>query len=106
MVMIGGMSKIVKDVPPFIKIDGNPARVVGLNAVGLRRNNVSKESIACIKELYKVFFRSEMNVSQIMAKWEELVDAKDENVKLFHDFVKNAKRGVYKRTRRSGVSDE
>ncbi len=106
MVMIGGMSKIVKDVPPFIKIDGNPARVVGLNAVGLRRNNVSKESLASIRELYKVFFRSEMNVSQVLSKWEELVDAKDENVKLFYDFVKSAKRGVYKRTRRSSVSEE
>ena len=107
MVMIGGMSKIVKDVPPFIKIDGNPARVVGLNAVGLRRNNLSKESIASIKELYKVFFRSEMNVSQVMAKWAELVDAEDENVKLFRDFIVNSKRGVYKRTRRtSSTSDE
>ncbi|PKL50426.1 MAG: acyl-[acyl-carrier-protein]--UDP-N-acetylglucosamine O-acyltransferase [Candidatus Riflebacteria bacterium HGW-Riflebacteria-2] len=106
MVMIGGMSKIVKDVPPFIKIDGNPARVVGLNAVGLRRNNVSKESLASIKELYKVFFRSEMNVSQVLAKWQELLDANDENVKLFYDFIKNSKRGVYKRTRRSSVSEE
>ncbi|OGK11180.1 MAG: acyl-[acyl-carrier-protein]--UDP-N-acetylglucosamine O-acyltransferase [Candidatus Riflebacteria bacterium GWC2_50_8] len=106
MVMIGGMSKIVKDVPPFIKIDGNPARVVGLNAVGLRRNNLSKESIASIKELYKVFFRSEMNVSQVMSKWSELVNAEDENVKLFYNFVKNAKRGVYKRTRRSSSASE
>lgn len=105
MAMIGGMSKIVKDVPPFIKIDGNPARVVGLNAVGLRRNNVSRESIASIKELYKVFFRSEMNVSQVLANWSELVDADDENVKLFHDFVKDAKRGVYKQTRRNSAAE-
>jgi len=98
MVMIGGMTKIVKDVPPFIKIDGNPARVVGLNAVGLKRNNVSKESISAIKELYKVFFRSDMNVSQIMEKWEELVDAKDPLIQDFHNFVKAATRGCYKRT--------
>lgn len=103
MVMIGGMSKIVKDVPPFIKIDGNPARVVGLNSVGLKRNNVSRESIANIRELYKVFFRSEMNVSQVMEKWPELVKADDTHVSMFHDFVKKAKRGVYKRTRRGGA---
>jgi len=106
MVMVGGMSKIVKDVPPFIKIDGNPARVVGLNAVGLKRNNVSKESISSIRELYKVFFRSDMNVSQTLDKWEELLDADDHYVKLFHDFVKKSKRGVYKRTRKSGYSSE
>lgn len=103
MVMIGGMSKIVKDVPPFIKIDGNPARVVGLNSVGLKRNNVPRESIANIRELYKVFFRSEMNVSQVMEKWSELVKADDPHVAMFHEFVKKAKRGVYKRTRRGGA---
>ncbi len=106
MVMIGGMSKIVKDVPPFIKIDGNPARVVGLNSVGLKRNNVSRESIASIRELYKVFFRSELNVSQVMEKWVELVNADDPHVTMFHDFVMCAKRGVYKRTRRGGSASE
>ena len=106
MVMIGGMSKITKDVPPFIKIDGNPARVVGLNSVGLKRNNVPRESIANIRELYKVFFRSEMNVSQIMEKWSELVDAEDPHVAMFHAFVKGARRGVYKRTRRGGGTAE
>lgn len=98
MVMIGGMSKVVKDVPPFIKLDGNPARVVGLNSVGLQRNNVSKESLANIKELYRVFFRSDMNVSQIMEQWEKLVKADDPMIKMFYDFVKEATRGVYKRT--------
>jgi UDP-N-acetylglucosamine acyltransferase len=106
MVMVGGMSKIVKDVPPFIKIDGNPARVIGLNAVGLRRNDVSKESIANIRQLFKVFFRSDMNVSQVIEKWDSLVDANDEQVKKFRAFIENSKRGVYKRTRKSGGSSE
>lgn len=101
MVMIGGMSKIVKDVPPFIKIDGNPARVVGLNAVGLRRNDVSKESISKIRHLYKVFFRSGMNVSQLKDKWDELVESSDPLIKQFRNFLDKSNRGVYKRTRRS-----
>lgn len=104
LAMIGGMSKIVKDVPPFIRIDGNPARVVGLNSVGLRRNNVSRESITNIKELYKIFFRSDMNVSQIMEKWNELVIAEDPFVKQFHDFIKSATRGCYKRTPKFAVT--
>ncbi|MEW6710685.1 MAG: acyl-ACP--UDP-N-acetylglucosamine O-acyltransferase [Candidatus Riflebacteria bacterium] len=106
MVMIGGMSKIVKDVPPFIKIDGNPARVVGLNAVGLRRNDVSKESIASIRQLYKVFFRSDMNVSQVLANWDKLVDVNDPNIQKFRAFIEKSKRGVYKRTRKTGGSAE
>ncbi|HPT45428.1 MAG TPA: hypothetical protein PLM07_05975, partial [Candidatus Rifleibacterium sp.] len=78
----------------------------GLNSVGLKRNNVPRESIANIRELYKVFFRSEMNVSQIMEKWPELVNAQDPHVVMFHDFVKGARRGVYKRTRRGGGTAE
>ncbi|GAB4274082.1 MAG: acyl-ACP--UDP-N-acetylglucosamine O-acyltransferase [Candidatus Rifleibacteriota bacterium] len=106
MVMVGGMSKIVKDVPPFIKIDGNPARVIGLNTVGLRRNEVSKESIANIRQLFKVFFRSEMNVSQVMEKWDELVDSKDPYIQKFKEFILKSRRGVYKRTRKGPVSSE
>ncbi len=98
MVMIGGMTKVVKDVPPFIKLDGNPARVVGLNSVGLQRCNVAKESMSYIKELYRVFFRSDMNVSQIMEQWDKLVKTDDPYIKQFYDFVKEATRGVYKRT--------
>lgn len=104
MAMIGGMSKIVKDVPPFIRIDGNPARVIGLNSVGLRRNMVSKESINNLRQLYKVFFTSELNVSQVLEKWSTLVDADDKFVTIFKNFVSNAKRGVYKRTRSSNIT--
>src|SRR5690606_25294308 len=40
LAMVGGCSRVVKDVPPFMLVTGNPARVHGLNAVGLRRNGV------------------------------------------------------------------
>ena len=99
MVMIGGMTKVVKDVPPFITLDGNPARVIGLNIVGLKRNEVPKDSIEKIRRLFRVFFRSNQNVSQIMANKAELVDLNDPYVREFFDFVEHSSRGVYKRTR-------
>lgn len=102
MAMIGGISKIVKDVPPFVKIDGNPARIIGLNSVGLKRNNVPKDSIINIRKLYKAFFCSELNVSQVLEDWENLVNFQDPYVKEFHDFIvssRTSSRGVYKRTR-------
>ena len=103
MCMVGGMSKVTKDVPPFTKIDGNPVYVIGLNAVGLRRNNVPRESIANLKNLYKVFFRSGYNVSQVLERWNELVAADDPYVQKFYEFVKNSNRGVCKKIR-MGVS--
>ncbi|HET9029500.1 MAG TPA: acyl-ACP--UDP-N-acetylglucosamine O-acyltransferase, partial [Candidatus Aquilonibacter sp.] len=39
--MIGGASKISKDVPPFFLVEGNPAEPYGLNSVGLRRAGFS-----------------------------------------------------------------
>ncbi|MBR4330370.1 MAG: acyl-ACP--UDP-N-acetylglucosamine O-acyltransferase [Candidatus Riflebacteria bacterium] len=99
MCMVGGMSKVTKDVPPFTKIDGNPVYVIGLNAVGLRRNNVPRESIINLKNLYKVFFRSDMNVSQVLERWNELVAADDPYVQKFYEFIKNSNRGVCKKVR-------
>jgi len=99
MVMIGGMTKVVKDVPPYITLDGNPARVIGLNLVGLKRNEVPKESIETIRELFRVFFRSNQNVSQILANKDSLINMSDPFVREFFEFVEGSTRGVYKRTR-------
>ncbi len=104
MAMIGGMSKIVKDVPPFIKIDGNPARVVGLNSVGLKRNGIPKESIDYIRSMFRVIFRSEMNLSQALEKLDGMPEGKDSFVSEFMNFAKTSKRGIYKRNRE--VSEE
>lgn len=104
MCMVGGMSKVTKDVPPYTKIDGNPVYVIGLNAVGLRRNNVPRESIINIKNLYKVFFRSGLNVSQVLERWNELVAADDPYVQKFYEFIKNSNRGVCKKVHMGSTS--
>jgi UDP-N-acetylglucosamine acyltransferase len=101
MVMIGGMSKITKDVLPYIKIDGNPARVIGLNSVGLKRNGVPRESLEQIRQLFKLFFRSGLNVSQVLERRKTQSGPEDPYVKDFYDFIARSKRGVYKRTRES-----
>jgi UDP-N-acetylglucosamine acyltransferase len=43
MAMIGGMAKVTRDVPPYMLVDGNPAHVIGVNIVGMRRHGTSKE---------------------------------------------------------------
>jgi len=105
-VMIGGMSKIVKDVPPFIKIDGNPARVIGLNSVGLRRNGIPKESLDAIRNVFKMFFRSSLNVTQAKEKLATMAEAQDPYIRQFIEFLGTSKRGVYKRTRDAGADRE
>ena len=57
MAIIGGCSKVVQDVPPFMLADGNPAETKALNKVGLERNGVSEDSQAALKKAFKILFR-------------------------------------------------
>ena len=61
---VGGMTRIARDVPPYFLAEGNPAEVHGLNSVGLRRRNFSAETIAELKNAYKLIYRSGHNVRQ------------------------------------------
>ncbi len=62
--MTGGCSKIVQDVPPFMIADGNPARIRGINKVGLERHGFTPEALRCIKEAYRLLYRGKLNVAQ------------------------------------------
>jgi UDP-N-acetylglucosamine acyltransferase len=61
---VGGMTRITRDVPPYFLVEGNPAEVHGLNSVGLRRRNFASETIAELKNAYKLIYRSGNNVRQ------------------------------------------
>lgn len=62
--MIGGASKLTKDVPPFFLIEGNPAQPYGLNSVGLRRAGFTVDERNEIKKFYKILYNPKLNVSQ------------------------------------------
>lgn len=66
--MIAGCSKIVKDIPPYVTGDGNPARVIGLNTVGLRRAGIPAANRTAIKQAYKILYHSGLNTSQAVAQ--------------------------------------
>ena len=64
--MVGGLARVVKDVPPYVTIDGNSGFVVGLNTVGLRRNGFSNEEIGQLKAAYRLIYRSGLRWQQIL----------------------------------------
>src|SRR4051812_4073337 len=70
MAIIGGCSKVVQDVPPFMLADGNPAETRTINKVGLERNGVSEEAHKALRQAYKVIFREGLTVSNAVAKIE------------------------------------
>ena len=56
--MVGGQAHIVKDVPPFVTVDGVSSKIVGLNLVGLRRAGTTPADIAQLKAAYRLIYRS------------------------------------------------
>jgi UDP-N-acetylglucosamine acyltransferase len=90
---VGGCSRVAQDVPPYTKAVGNPIKLYGLNSVGLRRNDFSEDVIRELKRAYRLFFRSELNVSQALAKAQtELHDYPE--VREFLRFLTDTDRGV------------
>jgi UDP-N-acetylglucosamine acyltransferase len=88
--MVGGKSKIVQDVLPFFITDGNPARVRGVNSVGLRRAGFSEEARRTLKDAYRKLFRTAAPVGEAL---DQLNDSDDENVRHLVSFIRGSKRG-------------
>jgi len=68
LAMVGGMARIVRDVPPFMIVEGSPAEVRGVNLVGLRRAGVPTPSRDALRKACRYMFFSEMNLSQAIEK--------------------------------------
>jgi UDP-N-acetylglucosamine acyltransferase len=90
---VGGCSRVPQDVPPYLKAVGNPIKLYGLNSVGLQRNNFDPGVIHELKRAYRLFFRSDLNVSQAMERAHQELDMCPE-VRHFLSFVDNSGRGV------------
>lgn len=90
---VGGCSRVAKDVPPFLKAVGNPVKLYGLNSVGLQRSGFSDETIRELKRAYRLFFRSELNVSQAMERARAELQPMQE-VEHFLRFLEDSQRGV------------
>ncbi|HET6761122.1 MAG TPA: acyl-ACP--UDP-N-acetylglucosamine O-acyltransferase, partial [Gemmatimonadaceae bacterium] len=58
---IGGMSRVSKDIPPFLKAVGNPVKLYGLNTIGLQRSGMDEGTIRELKRAYRLLFRSDLN---------------------------------------------
>src|SRR5436853_5517118 len=67
---IGGCSRVSKDIPPFLKAVGNPVKLYGLNTIGLQRNGFADNVVRELKRAYRLFFRSDLNLSQAMQRAE------------------------------------
>jgi UDP-N-acetylglucosamine acyltransferase len=91
--IIGGCSKVVQDIPPYMMADGNPAATRALNKEGLKRNEVSEESQAALKQAHRILFRENLTFTKGIDKTRTEVSASDEIEHLL-TFIESSQRGI------------
>jgi UDP-N-acetylglucosamine acyltransferase len=92
-VMVGGRAAVVKDVPPYVLVVGDRAKLHGLNNVGLRRHEFSQETISLLKKTYKIIFRTKLTLNKAIERVNAEIDQIPE-VTNFINFLKASERGI------------
>jgi UDP-N-acetylglucosamine acyltransferase len=93
--MIGALSMVAKDVPPYTLFSGNPLNYEGLNVIGLKRRGFSGESITLLKTIYTILYNSGLNVSQAVNKIKNEFKLENEVAEVIN-FIAKSRRGLSK----------
>jgi len=91
--MTGGMSRIVKDILPFSTVEGNPARLIGTNSIGLKRAGVAPAVRSGLKKAISFIMHDELNTTQAIKRIEGEIEMSDE-IRYLVNFVNQSDRGI------------
>lgn len=91
--IVGGCSKVVQDVPPFMMVDGHPAKAYGINSVGLDRAGISREEKLLLKKAFKILFRSGLSAKNAAARIREELPTSP-SLSTLLEFLKGSTRGI------------
>jgi UDP-N-acetylglucosamine acyltransferase len=92
LAMVGGMTRVNLDVPPFFMYEGIKMKPKGLNLVGLRRAGFVSQQIGQLKKAYKVLYRSGLLLEEALVKIE--TELADDNTLHLVKFIRASKRGI------------
>lgn len=91
--MIGGMSRVTHDVPPFTIGGGVPYKFGGLNQVGLKRHGFSIKTRQALGQAFKIVYRSGLHLDEALESIQRNVEQLPE-VRHFVQFCQSSKRGL------------
>jgi UDP-N-acetylglucosamine acyltransferase len=92
---IGGYSIVTKDALPFARtIGGRPARIFGVNTIGLSRRGFTPNTIAQLRQAYRYLLQSKLNTTRALAQIEQDAALTAPEVRYMVDFIRSAQRGV------------
>jgi UDP-N-acetylglucosamine acyltransferase len=91
--MISGGAMVAQDVPPYTVAQGDRAKTMGLNLIGLKRRGFSEETIRGIKKAYRVIFRSGLRLEDALNQVCTEIESTPE-LDHFVNFIKDSQRGI------------
>lgn len=94
--MVGGVSGVPQDIPPYVIAAGERTKLSGINIVGLKRHGFSSEVISELKTAYRIFFRSGLTVKRAVQAIEE-EGLESAEVQYLSNFILNSERGVLRK---------
>ncbi len=92
--IIGGLTGVLLDIPPFTKAQGDRARLFGLNTVGLKRAHFPQEVLRGLKKAYRLVFRSGLTLEKALKKIGEDPIYEMDQVRHLVDFIRGSQRGI------------
>jgi len=101
---IAGMSLVLKDVPAYMTVMGNPASAIGLNLEGMRRRGYSKALIDVIKDAHRVVYRKGLTIKEACEELEP-VAARHPEIALFLESIRSSEWGIVRPRRQSNDAD-
>jgi UDP-N-acetylglucosamine acyltransferase len=97
LAMVGGLSRVVKDIPPFMLVEGNPSQVRSVNIIGMQRRGISQEAQAEIKKAFKFLYGSKLTTSQAIEEIKKKVHPVEEIKELLAFLEEATRRGINKK---------
>lgn len=95
--MAGGGSVILRDIPPYVICNGNPAAPHGINTEGLKRRGFDPETVSLLRRAYKTLYKDGLTVVEAVAELERMAvehAGAAGAIRELKDFVQNSQRGI------------
>ena len=92
LAMVGGNTRVNKDVPPFLLCSGFDVTPVGLNLVGLKRAGFAAPDVRALKSAYKILYRSGLKLADALNQIE--AETATDHTRQLVAFIRSSKRGI------------
>ncbi|MCA9131755.1 MAG: acyl-ACP--UDP-N-acetylglucosamine O-acyltransferase [Planctomycetales bacterium] len=95
---VSGLSRVLHDVPPYMLVEGFPARPRTVNVVALKRKSFSSDSIKALMEAYRLLYRSRVGMEHardILSGGQPLLP----ELQVLFDFIEDSQGGRHGRGR-------